>query len=102
MEKGSKNIIIETSADLFKLPLDVIKKTPLYQFKGKYFQKLYEEALKIERSGGQIEINTPIEPVIENIQFEINYNTKVILIHLVRTRGMRYRRYSISRQLVDS
>ena len=93
MEDGSKNVVIETSADLFKLPLDVIKKTPLYHFKGKYFQKLYEEALKIERSGGQIEINTPLEPVIENIQFEINYNTKVKLTYLVWTRSMCNRRY---------
>jgi hypothetical protein len=77
MADESKNIYIETSADLFKLPLYVIRSTKLYQFKGKYFNKLYEEALKIERSGGQIEVPITTESEIENIQFEINYNTSV-------------------------
>lgn len=78
MAEESHKVIIETSADLFKLPIDVIKNTKLYQFKGKYFQKLFEEALKIERSGGNIEIPSVIEPeILENIEFEINYNTIV-------------------------
>jgi hypothetical protein len=99
MADESKNIYIETSADLFKLPLDVIRSTKLYQFKGKYFQKLYEEALKIERSGGQIEVPTTTESEIENIQFEINYNTSVKYVNTVRTRGLCYRRYRYSGKL---
>ncbi len=80
MEESRNNkVIIETSRDLFKLPLDVIKNTPLYNFKGKYFSKLYEEALKIERSGGKIDIPDSFETSIDNIVFEINYNTKVML-----------------------
>jgi hypothetical protein len=77
-ESTNKKVIIETSADLFKLPLEVIKNTPIYHFKGKYFNKLYEEALKIERSGGKIDSQEQSLPIIESIQFEINYNTKVI------------------------
>jgi hypothetical protein len=78
-ESENKAIIIETSADLFKLPLNIIKNTPLYHFKGKYFNKLYEEALKIERSGSkllEVHKQQPL-PTLETIQFEILYNTKV-------------------------
>ncbi len=85
-DNTNKKVVIETSADLFKLPLDVIKNTPLYHFKGKYFNKLYEEALKIERSGGKIDIPESTSSSIETIQFEILYNTKVKLINSVWTR----------------
>ncbi len=78
-ESENKSTTIETSADLFRLPLDVIKNTPLYHFKGKYFNKLYEEALKIERSGLKLEINEQTPQTFETIQFEIFYNTKVSL-----------------------
>ena len=79
MEEKNTKVIIETSADLFKIPLEVIKKTKLYDFKGKYFQKLYEEALKIERSNGKIEVqdSSPSQINIEYISFEISYSTKV-------------------------
>ena len=47
-----KKIIIENSSDLFKLPVSAIKNTKIYNFSGKYFDEIYEEALKIERNNG--------------------------------------------------
>lgn len=68
-------VIIETSADLYKLPISLIQKTKLYNFKGKYFDKLYEEALKIERSGGTVEdLEKPRK--ITHIEFQMQFNTE--------------------------
>ena len=47
-----KKIIIENSSDLYKLPVSEIKNTKIYNFSGKYFNEIYEEALKIERNNG--------------------------------------------------
>ena len=47
-----KKIIIDNSADLFLLPVQAIKNAKIYNFSGKYFDEIYEEALKIERSNG--------------------------------------------------
>ena len=47
-----KKIIIDNSSDLFKLPVSAIKNTKIYNFSGKYFNEIYEEALKIERNNG--------------------------------------------------
>ena len=47
-----KKIIIDNSADLYLLPVQAIKNTKIYNFSGKYFDEIYEEALKIERSNG--------------------------------------------------
>ena len=47
-----KKVIINNSADLYKLPISTIKNTKIYNFSGKYFDEIYEEALKIERSNG--------------------------------------------------
>ena len=45
-------VIINNSSDLYKLPVSEIKNTKIYNFSGKYFDEIYEEALKIERSNG--------------------------------------------------
>jgi hypothetical protein len=77
-DPNNKKVIIDTSADLFRLPLDVIKKTKLYNFEGKYFKKLYEEAMKIERSGENIDKIEKIQKKqIEKVEFEIVYKTQV-------------------------
>ncbi len=47
-----KKVVIDNSADLYKLPVSAIKNTKIYNFSGKYFNEIYEEALKIERSNG--------------------------------------------------
>ena len=51
-QNNPKKIIIENSSDLFKLPVSAIKNTKIYNFSGKYFNEIYEEALKIERNNG--------------------------------------------------
>ncbi len=48
----SNNVILNNSSDLYKLPVDVIKNSNIYDFSGDYFNEIYEEALKIERSNG--------------------------------------------------
>ena len=35
---------------IYTFPVDVIKNSKIYNFTGEYFNKIYEEALKIERS----------------------------------------------------
>ena len=47
-----KKVIINNSLDLYKLPVSTIKNTKIYNFKGKYFDQIYEEALKYERNNG--------------------------------------------------
>ena len=47
-----KKVIINNTADLYKLPVDVIKNSKIYDFSGDYYNEIYEEALKIERNNG--------------------------------------------------
>ena len=42
-------ITLNNSADLYKIPISVLKKTKVYNFQGKYYDKIYQEALDIER-----------------------------------------------------
>jgi hypothetical protein len=84
MENQNKKVILETSADLYRLPLDVIKNTKLYNFDGKYYKKLYEEALKIERSGEGLEGVAKVQKKpINGIEFEIVYKTQVTTILII-------------------
>ena len=47
---SDKNIInIETISDLHKIPFNIIKSKKIYEFKGKYFEKIYQEALELEK-----------------------------------------------------
>ena len=72
---NEEKVRIESSGDLYKLPINVIKNTKLYNFEGKYFDKIYEEALKIERSGGNIDEVFKPKIKIKNIEFEMQFNT---------------------------
>ena len=76
-----KKILIETSSDLYKLPLDVIKNTKIYNFKGNYFEELYEEALKIEKAGGleKFSISNYLKKgiKIDKIKFQMTYQTQM-------------------------
>ena len=63
----NNKIIIETSADLYKLPRSVLKSTKLYNFSGKYFEQMYEELLKAENSGDIQKLsNYYTKPIISN------------------------------------
>jgi hypothetical protein len=69
---------IENSSDLYKLPLNVIKNTKIYNFEGKYFDKIYQEALKLERSGitNKISNSNEIKIKIDFIEFEMTFQTE--------------------------
>ena len=52
------NIInIESVSDLHKISMKLLKSKKLYEFKGKYFEKLYQEALNLEQK--EIEKKSP-------------------------------------------
>ena len=53
---SEKNIInIETVSDLHKIPFNIIESKKLYEFKGKYFDKIYQEALELEKKESEKE-----------------------------------------------
>ena len=56
-----RKVIINNTADLYKLPVDVIKKSKIYNFSGDYFNEIYEEALKLERNNGIKKLINPDE-----------------------------------------
>ena len=47
-EQNQKMINIETIADLHKIPFNVLKSSKISNFKGKYYDQLYKEALSLE------------------------------------------------------
>ena len=71
----SKKIILETSADLYNLPISAIKNTKLYDFSGKYFEQIYKDLLKAEKNGGELEIS--------NIYNKTSVNKKEIRINKI-------------------
>lgn len=81
MEKQKDKIVIEKSFDLLKLSFTQMKSSKLSDFTGNYFNELYEEALKIERTqlnpleylNSKTITDSPI--VISKITFTINYPT---------------------------
>ncbi len=56
-----KRVVINNSADLYKLPVEVIKNSKIYNFSGDYFNEIYEEALKLERNNGIKKLINPDE-----------------------------------------
>jgi hypothetical protein len=73
---NNEKVRIENAADLFKLPINLIKNTKIYNFHGKYFDKIYEEAMKIERNGGVVDGVFRSRVDIRNIIFEIKFKTE--------------------------
>lgn len=75
---NNQSIIIDKSLDLLKIPYSIINNSKLTNFSGKYFQKIYEEALKIEKGE---EVNESKVNIImkkysfDSIGFEIVYPT---------------------------
>ena len=49
IQNSEDKITINNSADLYKIPISVLKKTKVYNFQGKYYDKIYNEALDIEK-----------------------------------------------------
>ena len=72
---NNKKIILETSADLYKLPLSVLKNTKLYDYSGKYFEQIFKELLKAEKNGEELQIS--------NIYNKTSINKKEIIINKI-------------------
>ena len=49
IKDSEDKITINNSADLYKIPISVLKRTKVYNFQGKYYEKIYNEALDIEK-----------------------------------------------------
>ena len=52
---NNKKVVLETSLDLYKLPISTIKNTKLYDYSGKYFEQIYKELFKVEENGGVLQ-----------------------------------------------
>ena len=79
LNKSKDNkIILETSADLYKLPISTIKNTKLYDYSGKYFEELYKELLKAEKNGEDLQIVSKISNSPQNSK-----NKKEIIINKI-------------------
>ena len=53
-KRNEKKIKIETESDLCKLPLNTINNSKIYMFYGKYYDKIYNKAIQIEKSNNKI------------------------------------------------
>jgi len=70
-------IKINTESDLYDLPLNIIQNTKIYNFYGKYFDKIYSKAIDIEKKG---KISTPSPPPAKKLEKKIIINIKRNLI----------------------
>lgn len=75
MDDKDNKIILNKKTDLLKLSISQIMNTKLYNFKGPYYNQLYEEALKIGQK--KTEIAKKQENNIDFLQFEVKYVTEV-------------------------
>ena len=82
LKKKNKNentykVKINTESDLYDLPLNIIQNTKIYNFYGKYFDKIYNKAIEIEKKG---KISTPSPPPVKKLEKKIIINIKRNLI----------------------
>jgi hypothetical protein len=92
-ENPENKIQIETPLDLYKIPISVLKNSKIYNFEGKLYEKIYNEALEMEKeivskkpplekpkkletpNFNQPEFNNPnYNPQMYNIQFNTPQN----------------------------
>ena len=79
--KEKDKIELNKKTDLLKLSISQIMNTKLYNFKGPYFEQLYNEALNTEVNQGKIlnkfgEKNNKNTKKIESVQFEVKFITE--------------------------
>ena len=89
-----KKITLENNFDLFKLTPNQIKNTKIYNYQGKIYDEIYQEALKLEKEGknsinltnaiSKNNVSTSINNInnnnnnkIEKIVFEMKYQTQM-------------------------
>ena len=75
--KDKKKIEISSETDLYNLSLDTINTTKIYNFYGKYFDKIYSKAIEIEKSCDNI---TPLPPITKRPEKKILITIKRIYI----------------------
>ncbi len=71
-ENPENKIQIETPLDLYKIPISVLKNSKIYNFEGKLYEKIYKEALEIEKD--IISKKPPIEKKIVKTSDNPNFN----------------------------
>ena len=71
-KSNDKKIILETSADLYKLPISTIKNTKLYDYSGKYFDQMYKDLLKAEKNGEELKISNIFNTSMIKKEIKIN------------------------------
>ena len=77
--KVDKKVTIETLSDFLKIPFSKIKSTKLSNFNGKFFDELYQNALKIER--GEINHKEIEKDDIDLENIDDNYSVNIQMMH---------------------
>jgi hypothetical protein len=72
-ELKDDKVVIENLTDLLKIPFSKLNNTKLSNFSGKYFEEIYQEALKVERG----EINQQLQKIQQNNDFFDNNNNQI-------------------------
>lgn len=75
MDEKDNKIVLNKKTDLLKLSISQIMNTKLYNFKGPYYNQLYEEALKIGQK--KTESIKKSNNNIDFIQFEVKFVSQV-------------------------
>ena len=78
--KMDKKVTIETLSDFLKIPFSKIKSTKLSNFDGKFFEELYQNALKIERGEVNHKEIQKDDIDLENINDD-NYSENIQMMH---------------------
>ena len=77
--KVDKKVTIETLSDFLKIPFSKIKSTKLSNFNGKFFDELYQNALKIER--GEVNHKEIEKDDIDLENIDDNYSVNIQMMH---------------------
>jgi hypothetical protein len=72
-ELKDDKIIIDNVTDLLKTPFSKLNNTKLSNFSGKYYEEIYQEALRVERG----EINQQLQKIQQNNDFFNNNNNQI-------------------------
>ena len=67
----SKKVILNTPDDVLKIPIDQLKNLNIYNLSGEFYQKIYDEAVDIEKGKKSLKdfklhYHTPLPPITKN------------------------------------
>jgi len=81
---NDNKIILNKKTDLLKLTVSQILNTKIYNFKGPYFNQLYDEAIKLEESNSRKKkAFSKVSYNIEFIQFDVKFLSEVRFIFYI-------------------